>query len=1253
MNFFPKHTQPELLESRIAPAVIMNVADASVAENGGFARFIVSLSEAATAPVQFQWVTLSGTAVGGIAAPADFLATEATGAFMPGEISKEIAIPVFNDATVEANETFVLRLRNISGAAAGDIEALGTIMNDDAAIPAGVSVGVLAAVAAGELEGNAGTKEMLFNVRLSAASTAPVTVRYATESATTINAAATAGQDYEATAGELTFAPGEVEKTVTVRIIGDTVVEPNEQFSLRLTNPVGAALATNSVAPGKILNDDVNAPAPSVSVLAAAAAGIAEGNSGTKEMLFTLRLSSPATSPVSVRYATESASGTVNSATVGLDYEAATGEVLFAVGEIEKSVPVRIIGDTAVEPNETFIVRLSNPVGAMLSTTNSVAPGNILNDDAPPPPVSLGVVAAVAAGVPEGNDGTREMLFTIRLSAVATAPVTVQYATEAAQPTAGAVISNGATAGEDYEAASGGMTFAAGELEKTVAVRIFGDTKVEPNELFALRLSNPVGAVLSTTNSVAPGIILNDDAPVPVLVGVVAAFAGGVPEGNDGTREMLFTIRLSAAATAPVTVHFTTEDVVAIGGNVATAGEDYETTAGDLTFASGETEKTVSVRIFGDTKVEPNELFALRLSNPVGAALSNANSSAPGNILNDDAPPLPQPTVAVQGGSVAEGNDGTRNLVFRIVLSAAADAPVTVNFATGGGSNAAGAVLAMATPGEDYEAVDGSVTFAPGELVKEVPVIVKGDTNVEPNEVLDLRLLAATGAALGTAARASGTIVNDDFAPPPIPVGVAGGQVLEGNDGTRVLNFRVLLSRPSTEPVTVNYSTSDTTASGANRAVAGEDYESVSGELTFAPGETEKVVPVLIKGDTNVEPDEVFSLAISNSAGALPGTAAVAFGIIVNDDTVAPPPPPPSGVIINPNRRVATWTDVDGDLVMLVISKPVLDAEDFALTAEGVGLKLDALLLADDPEARGASISVSVRPNAAATGNGSVSLGCIDAAGLDLGSVTIRGDLGSITAGDDVLATHGIVQLNVRSLIDGADITGRAGNINLRGDLSAAVNISGGVNSISVLGKVTGDIVLDGALRVAMFGSIEGGSIVAGGNVDQVRVNGSATDALIASGGNIGAVRIAGIAEDLSVSAILGIRHFSSAGISGSNILAGYSADGSHVRADASIGEVIVRGDWSATNLVAGAQAGLDGSFGTSDDAYPTGTTMAGRIGGVFISGAVAASDSTQHGIVASAIRAMRIGTTAVPLTAGIDMIQVAAGTTVREVAVV
>lgn len=345
------------------------------------------------------------------------------------------------------------------------------------------------------VEGNSGTKQMVFAVSLSQAATGPVTVHYVTS-----NGTATAGQDYVARSGTITFAAGETRKTISVTVNGDKAAELDESLTLKLTAPTGATIA-DGAAVGTIRTDDVIVPR-----IAVADATVKEGDSGTRNLAFTVTLSEATSGPVTVTYAT--ADGT---AKAGKDYIAQTGTLTFAAGETSRVINVKVLGDTAIERNETLKINLATPVGGKIA--DGVAVGTIVNDDA--------TISVTDATVAEGNGGMTNLAFTVSLSAATSGPVTVDYAT----------VNGSAKAGQDYTAQTGTVTFAAGETSKVINIQVKGDSAIEANETLKLTLTSPRGATIK--DGVAIGTIINDDTATPALPTLGISDAT-VIEGNPG-----------------------------------------------------------------------------------------------------------------------------------------------------------------------------------------------------------------------------------------------------------------------------------------------------------------------------------------------------------------------------------------------------------------------------------------------------------------------------------------------------------------------------------------------------------------------------------------------------------------------------------------------------------------------------------------------------------------------------------------------
>jgi serralysin len=209
-------------------------------------------------------------------------------------------------------------------------------------------------------EGNSGTTNAVFTVSLSGASSKTVTVNYATANGTAI-----ADSDYTATSGILTFNPGETSKTVSVQVVGDTLSESNETFSVNLSGATNASIA-DSQGMGTIQDDDITLSINDVSVT--------EGNSSTKNAAFTVSLSKASSQTITVQYAT--ANGT---AIAGSDYRSLSGTLTFNPGQTSKTVNVRVIGDKIVESNESFSVNLSSAVKAVIADSQGI--GTVTNDD--------------------------------------------------------------------------------------------------------------------------------------------------------------------------------------------------------------------------------------------------------------------------------------------------------------------------------------------------------------------------------------------------------------------------------------------------------------------------------------------------------------------------------------------------------------------------------------------------------------------------------------------------------------------------------------------------------------------------------------------------------------------------------------------------------------------------------------------------------------------------------------------------------
>jgi len=323
---------------------------------------------------------------------------------------------------------------------------------------------------------------------------------------------------------------------------------------------------------------------------------------------------------------------------------------------------------------------------------------------------------------------------------------------------------------------------------------------------------------------------------------------------NEGAGTAAVTVRRFGDTTTPVSVNYATSD------GTATAGSDYVSTSGTLTFNAGETSKTIAVPIIDDKLNEPDETFNLTLSSPTADGVLGSPSTAVLTIADND----PPPTISIADVSSVEGNSGTKTFNFTVNLSAPSSKPITVKYATVDGS--------AITWGSDYAATSGTLTFDPGQTSKTIPVTVYGDTAVESDETFYVILSAPTNATIAQG-RGVGTILNDD-----VTIQIGDATVTEGNSGSKTVTFPVTLSTATIYPVTVRYTTVNGTAT------AGSDYAATSGTLTFSFTKT-NTIAVTVYGDTIPEPDETFYVILS-----APTNAIIANGqgrcTILNDDGV-------------------------------------------------------------------------------------------------------------------------------------------------------------------------------------------------------------------------------------------------------------------------------------------------------------------------------------------------------------------------------
>ena len=799
----------------------ISIAGAGGGESDGPLMFAVSLDAPSGLPVTVDWSTdVAATPSQGsdmATADGDYESASGTLNFPAGETEMTIRVVLIDDELVELREEFVVTLGNPMYAVLGTETATGAIEDDDKAPTISIAGG-----SATEMAG-----AIIFAVSLDTASALPVTVDWSTDVAATPTEGsdmATPDEDYESASGTLNFPAGETKMTIRVVLIEDEFDDERlEEFVVTLSNPMNAVLGTET-ATGVI--GFVDRP-PTISI-ADASGGESDG-----PLMFAVSLDVSSGLPVTVDWSTDvAATPTEGSdmATADDDYESASGTLNFPAGETEMMIPVKLVNDELDEHREEFVVTLGNAVHGVLGT--ETATGAIEDDDEPP---------TISIADASGGESDGAVMFAVSLDAPSGLPVTVDWSTGvAATPSQGADM---ATAGEDYESASGTLNFPAGETGMTIRVVLIADELVEIREEFVVTLGNPMYAVLGTET--ATGGIEGDDEPT---ISITDA-SGGESDGP-----LMFAVSLDAPSVLPVTVDWST-DVAATpsqGSDMATADDDYESASGTLNFPAGETEMMIPVKLVNDELDEHREEFVVTLGNAVHGVLET--ETATGAIEDDDEPP----TISIADASGGE-SDGP--LMFAVSLDAPSGLPVTFDWATAPDS---------AVAGEDFEAGSGSLTIPAGEMSGMVVVNVVADDVHEATETFTVML---SGAMYGTLAdaTATGTITDDD---PPPTLAVADTTAAESAGR---IDFTVTLMGATALPASVAWATSPGTAD------AGDDYTTSSGSLSFAPGETSMSFSVPVVSDALYEGSETFTVTLSGSTNATLSVA-TATGTITDDD---------------------------------------------------------------------------------------------------------------------------------------------------------------------------------------------------------------------------------------------------------------------------------------------------------------------------------------------------------------------------------
>ncbi len=840
--------------------VILRVSDASETvvtmttemqsqlEDAGTVSVNVSLSQVSNEDVIVPF-TLSGTATEGT----DFTVLSSPLTIPAGSMSADIEFTLIDDLAAESAETIVVTLSTPIGARLGAdvVHTLHIVDNDD-----GTPTAVLS-LESPTVQENAGTVNM--TVTLSSASEFDVTIPY------TVSGSATRDTDFVITPDVIMIPSGQTTATLEIAVTDDFQLENNETVIVRLDPPTNAKLGSPNRQVLTIIDND-QTPPPTVSFRTAALTVGESVGSVSLDVFLSAASDAPITVPLTV-------SGT---ATPNTDFTISPNQITFAAGQISASIIVNVIDDTAIEGNETVIVTLGTPTGALLGEIPTKTLTISDDDKAPPPKINI-VNSAIR--VEEGN---KVVIVTVSLSEPTETFVEVPF-----------TITGTATTLKDYASLTDRVGFAAGQVLRSFKLHIFEDNLAEEEETMIVTLGTPnlgeLGDVTSTTITIVDNDLVGDYPKV--------SFSTSQMMVSESNPLVWVTATLSILAPEVIKVPITVT-------STATDGSDYVLSQRMLVFERGSSTAALPIEIVNDDQIESTENIVLTILPPEGLNLGE-NPTQTISIFDNDSPLPNQPSVgfSTTAQSVNE-DDGTISVA--VVLTSPSDHDVLIPFvATGTARN-----------GHDFTISASPLLIAAGRTSGTIVVNVIDDKAVDPDETVSITLQTPTGATLGNSITHTITIVDSDSPLPSKPTVNLTEVTRTVSEGDGAITVSVKLSKPSEDVVLVPFRV-------YGSAIQGSDFTIASNAFTIAPGETTASVTINLIDDTIFEGVETVTVSLDRPTGAKLGSSSTFTGTILDNDadqgdTIVRNPMDRANVIVASSRSTAVLFSATENTELLV-----------------------------------------------------------------------------------------------------------------------------------------------------------------------------------------------------------------------------------------------------------------------------------------------------------------------------------------------
>jgi len=799
-----------IADDDIALVSIARVTDGAEAAVPVAGKFRVTQTKASATNTVVGY-TIHGTATPG--AGNDYLPLSGSVTILAGATTADIDVPVLNDDLVEGAETVIVTLGSVTSSAPG-------ISVDNAAPTATVSIAdddtATVSIAKDSEGAEAATPTSgKFRLTQTKASATDTVIGY------TVNGTATpgAGNDYVSLSGTVTIPAGAITADIDVTVLNDDVVEDTETVivtlgSITSSSPGVSLDGGNQTAIVAITDDDT------ATVSVAAISDGAESPTPTDGKFRVTQTKASSTDTV-ISYAL---SGTATPGP-GNDYVPLAGSVTVPAGQTTADIDVVVRDDNLVEIAETVVVTLDSITSGdpqiALGTANQTATVMISSDDA------ATISISGTAPLDEGDSGTRTLQFVVTLSAPVDVPVSVSYQTQ--DETAQDEQADG-----DYQSASGILEFSpGGDLTQTIAVDVYGDAVVEPDETLLVVLSNVIAGTpardVTLDLAQAVGTIVDDDAArLTIEVNQHA---------EEDASHGVFTITTNKQLSQPVTVF------LAVSGTAA-PDTDYVALGASVTFPANADTLSIPVTVLSDDIIEGDETVIVQILNTSDPAARPGEPEAATLTIADNDTATVSITASDPAGSEPSADDAQ--------LTVALDH----GLAPPGGLEVSFSVNGTATSGSDYVALGGSVTIPAGQSSATIPVDVLDDSVVELTETVIVTLTGTNnlGATIDPANHtATVSIADEDTATVSIEKVHDGVETATPGHG----KFRVTLTKFSATDTVLSYTVTGTALPGA-----GNDYVTLSGTVTIMAGDATADIEVAVLDDDVVEDTETVMITL-------------------------------------------------------------------------------------------------------------------------------------------------------------------------------------------------------------------------------------------------------------------------------------------------------------------------------------------------------------------------------------------------------